>query len=102
MKNGVRELCCGWDAFTGPDSIQYRWALGAMGTNYPKVSLLSPSPGSPTLNHDMKLVTTTDEKKTVIAEFHRVHYFTKKRKARLDLKPNHRTYGTHGGVTTVS
>jgi len=38
------------------------------------------------LNHGMKLV-TTDEKKTVIAEFHRAHYFTKKQKARLEVQP---------------
>ena len=25
--------------FTGPDGVQYRWALGAFGMNYPKVSL---------------------------------------------------------------
>ena len=24
--------------FTGPDGVQYRWALGALGTNRPKVS----------------------------------------------------------------
>ena len=34
----------------------------------------------------MKLV-TTDEKKTVIAEFHRAHYFTRKEKAKLDVQP---------------
>ena len=34
----------------------------------------------------MKLV-TTDEKKTVIAEFHRARYFVKKQKARLEVKP---------------
>ena len=34
----------------------------------------------------MKLV-TTDEKKTVIAEFHRPHYFINKQKARLEVKP---------------
>ena len=28
-----------------------------------------------------------DKKKTVIAEFHRKHYFTKKRKARLEVQP---------------
>ena len=32
----------------------------------------------------MKLV-TADEKKTVIAEFHRAHYFRKKQKARLEV-----------------
>jgi len=26
--------------FTGPDGVQYRWALGAMGLNYPKVSFV--------------------------------------------------------------
>ena len=72
--------------FTGPDGVQYRWAMGAMGMNYPKVCLFSTSPVSSTLNRGMKLV-TTDEKKTVIAEFHRAHYFTKKRKARLEVQP---------------
>ncbi|KAF9781699.1 hypothetical protein BJ322DRAFT_1111630 [Thelephora terrestris] len=54
--------------FTGPDGVQYRWALGAMGMN----------PG--------RLV-TTDEKKTVIAEFHRPHYFINKQKARIEVQP---------------
>ena len=30
---------------------------------------------------------TTDEKKTVIAEFHRAHYIMKKQKARLEVQP---------------
>ena len=49
---------------------------------------LSPSAllESSTLNHSVELV-TTDEKKTVIAEFHRAHYFTKKQKARLEVQP---------------
>jgi len=34
----------------------------------------------------MKLV-TNDEKKTVIAEFHRAHYFTRKEKAKLEVQP---------------
>lgn len=34
----------------------------------------------------IKLV-TADEKKTVIAEFHRAHHITKKRKARLEIQP---------------
>ena len=38
------------------------------------------------LNQDVKLV-TVDDKKTVIAEFHRRHYFTSKQKARLDVQP---------------
>jgi len=70
--------------FTGPDGVQYRWAMGAMGMNYPKVSLTFTSPVSSALNHGMKLV-TDDEKKTVIAEFHRAHYFRKKQKARLEI-----------------
>ena len=37
-------------------------------------------------NRDFKLV-TTDEKKTVIAEFHRAHHIIKKRKARLEVQP---------------
>lgn len=38
-----------------------------------------------TLKSRMKLV-TTDEKQTVIAEFHPAHSFTKKRKARLEIR----------------
>ena len=30
---------------------------------------------------------TTDEKKTVIAEFHRAHHIIKKRRARLEIQP---------------
>ena len=71
--------------FTGPDGIQYRWALGAMGMSLPKVCLFSASSGSSTLNHGIKLV-TTDGNKTVIAEFHRAHYFTRRRKARLEVQ----------------
>ena len=73
--------------FTGPDGVQYRWALGAMGMNYPKVSwptISSISSGA--LTHSVKLV-TADEKKTAIAKFHRAHYFTKKQKARLEVQP---------------
>jgi len=29
-------------AFTGPDGIRYRWALGCMGMNYPRVRSYSP------------------------------------------------------------
>jgi len=54
--------------------------------NYPKVSQLTTPSESPALNHGMKLV-TTDEKKTVIAEFHRAHHFTRKEKAKLDVQP---------------
>ena len=72
--------------FTGPDGVEYRWALGAFGMNYPKVSSFLTSPESSALNHGMKLV-TTDAKKTVIAEFHRAHYFTRKEKAKLDVQP---------------
>jgi hypothetical protein len=72
--------------FTGPDGVQYRWAMGAMGMNYPKASLSSNSPVSSTLNHGMKLV-TVDEKKTVIAEFHRAHSILKKQKARIEVQP---------------
>ena len=72
--------------FTGPDGVEYRWAMGAFGMNYPKASLLFISPVSSALNWDMKLV-TTDEKKTVIAEFHRAHHFVNKQKARLEVQP---------------
>jgi len=30
---------------------------------------------------------TTDEKKTVIAEFHRTHHFTRREKPRLEVQP---------------
>ncbi|KAF9781720.1 hypothetical protein BJ322DRAFT_240673 [Thelephora terrestris] len=53
--------------FTGPDGVQYRWALGSMGMNRPK------------------LVTIDD--KTVIAEFHRPNHITNKQKARLEVQP---------------
>jgi hypothetical protein len=72
--------------FTGPDGVQYRWAMGAAGMNFPKVSLFSASPVSSTLNYGMKLV-TVDEEKTVIAEFYRAHHVTNKRKARLEVQP---------------
>ena len=57
-----------------------------MGMHYPKVSLFSASPSSSTLNHSTKLV-TVDEKKTVIAEFHRAHHIRKKQEARLEIQP---------------
>jgi len=38
------------------------------------------------LNHGIKLV-TTDGKKTVIAKYHRAHYFTRREKAKLDVQP---------------
>jgi hypothetical protein len=62
--------------------------MGAMGMNYPKASFSSTPPASPesTLNHGMKLV-TADEKKTVIAEFHRACHILKKRKARIEVQP---------------
>ena len=68
--------------FTGPDGVEYRWALGAMRMSYPKVNLFSALPAS-SLNHDVKLV-TTDEEKTVIAEYHRAR---KKQKARFKVHP---------------
>jgi len=54
--------------FTGPDGIQYRWAMGRCGMNFPKL-------------------VTTDGKKTVVAQFHRAHYIRNKRKARLEVQP---------------
>lgn len=72
--------------FTGPDGVQYRWAMGAFGTNYPKVSLFSASLISSVLNRATQLV-TADEKKQVIAEFHRAHYITKRQKPRLEVQP---------------
>ena len=72
--------------FTGPDGVHYRWAMGAFGMSYPKVNLFPISPPPSKLSHDVKLV-TTDEKKTVIAEFERAHHITKKQKARLEVQP---------------
>jgi hypothetical protein len=62
--------------------------MGAMGMKYPKASVSSTPPASPesTLNRGMKLV-TADEKKTVIAEFHRTCNILKKRKARIEVQP---------------
>lgn len=72
--------------FTGPDGIRYRWSLGAFGMHCPKVSLSSASLVSLVLDKSMKLV-TMDEKKTVIAEFHRARHVLKKQKARLEIHP---------------
>ena len=36
--------------FTGPDGVEYRWALGAMGMSYPKVRQFPVSPVSSMLN----------------------------------------------------
>ena len=72
--------------FTGPDGVQYRWAMGAFGMNYPKASSLPSPPVFLAPNQHMKLV-TADEKKTTIAEFHRAHHFTKREKARLEIQP---------------
>ena len=44
------------------------------------------SPPLSVLNLVTKLV-TADEKKTVIAEFHRAHYIMKRQKARLEVQP---------------
>ena len=71
--------------FTGPDGVQYRWALGAMGMSYPRVSSPPRQPVSSKLNHSMKLV-TADEKQTVIAEFHPPRSIAEKRKARLEVQ----------------
>jgi hypothetical protein len=70
--------------FTGPDGVQYRWALGSMGMNCPKVRLSDPLVFC-TLNDETKLVTIDD--KTVIAEFHRPNHITNKQKARLEIQP---------------
>ena len=59
--------------------------VGCNGNELPKGEF-SPLPISSALNYGIKLV-TADEKKTVIAEFHRPHYFTKKQKARLEVQP---------------
>ena len=70
--------------FTGPDGVEYRWALGSMGMNCPKVRFSDPSIFS-ALNDETKLVTIDD--KTVIAEFHRPNHITNKQKARLEVQP---------------
>ena len=71
--------------FTGPDGVQYRWALGACGMSYPKVSVSFVSLPSQELSCVVKLVTT--DEKTVIAEFHRAHHFRRKEKPRLEVQP---------------
>jgi len=55
-------------AFTGPDGVQYRWALGTMGMNLPKL-------------------VTTDERKAVIAEFRPPQYRPSKQTAQLKVQP---------------
>ena len=56
-----------------------------MGMNLPKASLSSLFHQCPlALKHRIKLV-TADEKKTVVAEFHRAHYFATEQKARLEV-----------------
>ena len=72
--------------FTGPDDIQYRWALGRMGMRCPKVCLFFAVLAPSTLKRSMKLV-TTDGKETVIAEFHRAHHVRREQKARLRIQP---------------
>ena len=72
--------------FTGPNGVKYRWAMGAFGMSYPKVStFFSPCHRPRRLNRVVKLVTA--DEKTVVAEFHRAHHFTKKQKARLEVQP---------------
>ena len=85
------QLGLGWlrtsdSLFTGPDGVQYRWALGAFGFHHPKVSIFFAGLQSSASNHIMKPV-TFDEKKTVIAEFHPARYLVNRRKARLEVKP---------------
>ena len=60
--------------------------MGVTGMHYPKAGFFSASPVSSMLNHGTKLV-TADEKKAVIAKFHRAHHVTKKQKARLEVQP---------------
>ena len=38
--------------FTGPDGVEYRWAMGAVGLSYPRVSILITSLVPQTLNVD--------------------------------------------------
>ena len=72
--------------FTGPDGIEYRWALGVTGMKIPRVSLLIAPKIPSALNRTFQLV-TTDENKTVIAQFHRALHFPKKQRARLEVQP---------------
>jgi hypothetical protein len=72
--------------FIGPDDVQYRWALGALGLHHPKVTSFPNSPAFQTLDHTMQLV-TTDEQKRVIAEFHPAHHLINSRRARLEVQP---------------
>ena len=51
----------------------------------PKVRRFTNSPLSSALNDDTKLVTM--DEKTVIAEFHRPHFFKNKQRARLEVRP---------------
>ena len=60
--------------------------FGLIWDELPQGEFVFPFTVIPRLNHSLKLV-TTDEKKTVIAEFHRSHHFTRKEKARLDIQP---------------
>lgn len=72
--------------FTGPDGVQYKWAMGPCGMNLPKASIPSVPPPCSRLNQIVKLV-STDGEKTVIAEFHRARHLIKPRKARLEVQP---------------
>ena len=60
--------------------------MGVIGMKPPKVGLLVVSQAPITLNRVFQLV-TTDEKKTVIAQFYRARCFPKKKKARLEVQP---------------
>lgn len=71
--------------FTGPDGVEYRWAMRAPGSMCPRVSLFAVSPGPSVLNHGLQLV-IADEKETEIAKFYRAGCFSK-RKARLEVRP---------------
>ena len=56
---------------------------GCHGVELSKVKVFLDSPIIVTLNDEVKLMTA--DEKTVIAEFHRVHLFDKKEKARIEV-----------------
>lgn len=59
---------------------------GRDGVGISQGELISALRYPPAHNRGMKLV-TTDGKKTVIAEFHRAHHFTRREKAKLEVQP---------------
>ena len=72
--------------FTGPDGVEYRWALEAFGLHHPRVGIFFAAlQSSASVNHIMKRVTA--DEKTMIAEFHPACYLVRRRKAQLEVQP---------------